>query len=239
MGPSFSFPPKSVFDRFGAPLPGGTHSALDPPCRLRDGYRMTDRPSMFHEHHRALQDHFDGRRVADALEKHRRLAEFGEDQRALIEGSSFFFLATAHGGSVDCSFKGGPEGFVRVTGPTELEWPHFDGNSMYRSMGNIAGTPRVGLLFIRFDGSSYRLRVNGEAKIMDDHPRLGDYPGAKVVVRLTADEIFPNCPRYIPDLAHDTASEFLPQTDKPLPRPAWKERDYIRDILPDGDPHKE
>ena len=135
---------------------------------------MTD--SMFHDGHRALQDRFDGRRVADALEKHRRLSEFGEDQRKLIAESSFFFLATAHGQSVDCSFKGGPAGFVRVTGPASLEWPDFDGNSMYRSLGNIAASPNVGLLFIRFDGSSYRLRVNGVAELTYDHPRLADYP---------------------------------------------------------------
>ena len=195
--------------------------------------------SMFHDGHRAMQDRFDGRRVADALETHRRLAAFGQEQRELIETSSFFFLATAHGDSVDCSFKGGPEGFVRVTGPTTLEWPDFDGNSMYRSLGNILKSGRAGLLFIRFDGSSYRLRVNGAARIVDDHPRLADYPGAKAMVDLEADEIFPNCPRYIPDLASDMASEYLPQTDKPLAKPAWKDRDYIRDILPEADPHKE
>lgn len=195
--------------------------------------------SMFHDGQRALQDRFDGRRVADALEKHRRLAELGEEQRALIEESAFFFLATAHGQSVDCSFKGGPPGFVRVTGPTTLEWPDFDGNSMYRSLGNIAASPNVGLLFIRFDGSSYRLRVNGPAHLIYDHPRLGDYPGAKLMVRLEAREIFPNCPRYIPDLANDTPSDFLPQTGKPVPRPAWKERDYIAPILPAGDPHRD
>lgn len=230
--------PKSVFDRFGAPTRVAGVGALDRTARVRDGRGMTDRPSMFHEHHRALQDRFDGRRVADALETHRRLAELGEDQKALIEGSEFFFLATAHAGSVDCSFKGGAKGFVRVTGPTALEWPDFDGNSMYRSLGNIVGTARVGLLFIRFDGTSHRLRVNGAARLVEDHPRLADYPGAKVMVALEADEIFPNCPRYIPDLASGAASGYLPQTDQPLPRPAWKDRDYIRDILPDGDPHK-
>ena len=198
---------------------------------------MTD--SMFHEGHRALQDHFDGRRVADALEKHRRLAELGPEQRELIEDSAFFFLATAHGGSVDCSFKGGPPGFVRVTGPTTLEWPDFDGNSMYRSVGNIAESPNVGLLFIRFDGSSHRLRVNGPARLDFDDPALARWPGAKVMVRLEAREIFPNCPRYIPDLASDKPSEFLPQTGKPVPKPPWKDRDYIREILPGGDPHKE
>ena len=199
---------------------------------------MTDKPSMFHDQHRVLQDRFDGRRVADALETHRRLADFGPEQRELIERAEFFFLATAHAGSVDCSFKGGPAGFVRITGPTTLEWPDFDGNSMYRSLGNILGTSRVGLLFMRFDGTSHRLRVNGAVQIVDAHPGLKAYPGAKVMLRLEADEIFPNCPRYIPDLTNDTASEFLPQTDQPLPRPVWKGRDYIRDILPEDDPHR-
>ena len=200
---------------------------------------MAPRETMFHAGHRALQDRFDGRRVADALETHRRLDSLGPEQVELIESAAFFFLATAHGGSVDCSFKGGAPGFVRVTGPTALEWPDFDGNSMYRSLGNIAESPSVGLLFIRMDGTSHRLRVNGRATLDFDAPELARWPGAKVMVRLSAHEIFPNCPRYIPDLASDTASAFLPQTDKPLAKPPWKDRDYIREILPEADPHKE
>ncbi len=200
---------------------------------------MSKPPTMFHHGHRALQDRFDGRRVADALEKHRRLTEFGEEQRAFIESTPFFFLATSHDASVDCSFKGGPPGFVRVTGPTALEWPDFDGNSMYRSLGNMAESPSVGLLFIRMDASTYRLRVNGTVCLDFDDPALVKWPGAKVMVKLTAREIFPNCPRYIPDLASDTMSAYLPQTGKPLPKPEWKDRTYVRDILPDADPHKE
>ncbi|MEM6624561.1 MAG: pyridoxamine 5'-phosphate oxidase family protein [Pseudomonadota bacterium] len=199
---------------------------------------MTERDSMYHDHHRALQDQFDGRRVADALEKYRRLAVFGPEQVDMIESSAFFFLATAHGDSVDCSFKGGPAGFVRVTGPTTLEWPDFDGNSMYRSLGNMRGSGRAGLLFIRFDGSSYRLRVNGRAKLQVEHARLADYPGAKLMIHLEADEIFPNCPRYIPDLAAGTPSEYLPERGVPVPKPVWKDRDYIKSLLPDDDPHR-
>jgi predicted pyridoxine 5'-phosphate oxidase superfamily flavin-nucleotide-binding protein len=193
--------------------------------------------SMFHDGHRALQDRFDGRRVADALEKHRRLAAFGPEHVALIEGAAFFFLATAHGGSVDCSFKGGPPGFVRVTGPTNLEWPDFDGNSMYRSLGNILKSPNVGLLFMRFGGGHDRLRVNGRAEIDEDHPGLAGWPGAKAMVRLAAREIFPNCPRYIPDLESGQGSGYWPGAGGPGAKPAWKERDYIRPILPGRDPH--
>jgi len=62
---------------------------------------------------------------------------------------------------------------------------------------------------------------------------------AKAMVRLAATEIFPNCPRYIPDLAGARTSEYLPQKDRPLAKPAWKDRDYLRGILPAGDPHRE
>lgn len=194
--------------------------------------------SMFHEGHRELQDRHDGRRVADALETHRRLSELGDKQREFIEGAGFFFLATAHGDSVDCSFKGGPVGFVKVTGPTTLEWPDFDGNSMYRSLGNILKSGRAGLLFIRMDGAQERLRVNGAAEVMNDHPRLADYPGAKMMIRLTAQEIFPNCPRYIPNLEGAAASEFLPAKGEPLKMPYWKNFPFIRGILSKSDPHK-
>ena len=167
------------------------------------------------------------------------MSAFGEEQRALIEGSEFFFLATAHEGSVDCSFKGGPAGFVQVTGPVTLEWPDFDGNSMYRSLGTILKSGRAGLLFVRFDGSSYRLRVNGTATLIYDHPRLADYPAAKAMIRVDAHEIFPNCPRYIPDLSANQPSEYLPKAGEPVPKPVWKDRDYIRPLLATTDPHKD
>ena len=193
---------------------------------------------MFHEGHRALQDRFDGRRVADALETHRRLKEFGDSETRFIESAAFFFLATAHGDSVDCSFKGGAPGFVTVTEPTTLEWPDLDGNSMYRSLGNMLKSGRAGLLFIKLDGKPRRLRVNGTVEILYDHPRLSEVPGAKMIVRLQAQEIFPNCPRYIPDLAAASPSEFLPEQGKPLKKPYWKDFPFIRGLLGKTDPHK-
>lgn len=157
---------------------------------------------------------------------------------ALIEGAAFFFLATAHGGSVDCSVKGGPPGFVRVTGPDTLEWPDFDGNSMYRSLGNILGSADVGMLFLTFDGRSTKLRVNGRAEVLFDHSRLADFAGAKAMVRVSAREIFPNCPRGLPKMDQIAPSPWWPDAGR-VPMPDWKGRDYIRPILPDGDPHKE
>jgi predicted pyridoxine 5'-phosphate oxidase superfamily flavin-nucleotide-binding protein len=45
-----------------------------------------------------------------------------------------FFIATADAsGHPDCSFKGGAPGFVRVAGPSEIAFPDYDGNGMFKS----------------------------------------------------------------------------------------------------------
>ena len=71
-----------------------------------------------------------------------------EADRELIENSIYFFLATADAdGRPDCSYKGGAPGFVRITGPDDLAFPDYDGNGMFKSLGNMAINPNVGLLF--------------------------------------------------------------------------------------------
>src|SRR4029450_7118752 len=117
--------------------------------------------SIYHEGHRELQDRYEGRAVADRLEQHRMHRTFTDADREFIETSRFFFLATAWGDSVDCSMKGGLPGFVRVTAPNEIAWPDYDGNRMYRSLGNLIKNPAVGLLFVKFDAESKLLRITG------------------------------------------------------------------------------
>ena len=190
---------------------------------------------MFHEGNRELQDRFDGRRLADSLERNRRHATFTEADRAFIGSAPFFFLATAHGETVDCSFKGGMPGFVRVTGENTLAFPDYDGNSMYKSLGNILRGGNVGLLFIRFDGSGERMRINGQASLDEDPERLSSFEGAKMIVDVTARHIFPNCPRYIPAMDGVDISPHVPRAGHEPPDPAWKFRDYARDHLPEVD----
>lgn len=196
---------------------------------------MTQIPdSMYHDGHRILQDKYDGRRMADTLEKHRRFSEFRDQDINFIEKCEFFFLATAHGKSVDCSFRGGAPGFVRVTGPTTIEWSDYDGNSMYRSLGNALKSPRVGLLFIEFGAQPKRLRVNGDCTLIEKPTP----DGHKMTVQVNADEIFPNCPRYIPDLVKAAASPFIPDEAGESSKPDWKNAEHLRDALPDDDPHR-
>ena len=132
-----------------------------------------DRAPFYHDGMRELQDRFDGRRVADGLEKHRLHFEFWEQDRKLIEEARFFFIATSYRDNVDCSMRSGDPGFVRITGPDTLEYPEYDGNNMYRTLGNIHRNPNVGLLFVRFDGKTFRSRIRGKATIHDDAETLG------------------------------------------------------------------
>ena len=188
--------------------------------------------SFYHAGSSELQERFDGTRLAKRIEEIRVHHQFWPDEIDQINGAHFFFLATAYGDNVDCSYKGGEAGFVRVAGPGTLEWPDYDGNSMYRSLGNIKLNPNVGLLFVPFDSVSPRLRINGKASMVFDPDVVAAYPGAKLIVRVECSFIYKNCNRYIPKMEFLEPSVFSPKGGYRPPEPEWKSRDYARDVLP-------
>src|SRR5450631_10672 len=143
----------------------------------------------YHPGMRQLQDRFDTRRLADRLDERLGRSAFTADDRAFIESRSLFFLATADAqGCPDCSYKGGDPGFVRVTADNELAFPSYDGNGMFRSLGNVLVNPAVALLFVDFEKPN-RLRVNGRASIAEGDELLADFAGAQFVVRVRAERI--------------------------------------------------
>lgn len=191
---------------------------------------------VYHEGMRRLQDRFDTRRLADRLDEKLGRTEFTAEDREFIESRRLFFLATADSeGQPDCSYKGGEPGFVRVTGPGELAFPSYDGNGMFRSLGNVLVNPAVALLFIDFERPN-RLRVNGRASITDDDPLLSEFEGAQMVVRVRATRIFPNCPRYIHRMNMVEASPYVPREGYTPPVPKWKRFEAFCDVLPKNDP---
>jgi predicted pyridoxine 5'-phosphate oxidase superfamily flavin-nucleotide-binding protein len=184
----------------------------------------------YHRGHRALQDRFDTRRLADRLEQVTMHETFTADDRAVIEAAPMFFLATADAeGWPDCSYKGGRPGFVRVLDERTLAWGDYDGNGQFRSLGNVLVNPRVGMLFVDFQTQD-RMRVNGSAVIGDADPTL--FPGAQLVVRVTADKIFPNCPRYIHKMELKELSVYAPAEGHDPPEPDWKRAPQFCDALP-------
>ena len=62
-----------------------------------------------------------------------------------------------------------------------------------------------------FDGTAARLRINGRAEIDDSPESLAGLPGAKRLIRVTVDHIFPNCPRYIPEMTLVEPSVYSPR----------------------------
>jgi uncharacterized protein len=187
--------------------------------------------AFYHEGHRQLQDAFASRRLADRLEAVTLHQVFTDVDRDFIESAAFFLLATADSkGQPDCSFKGGMPGFVRVTGKDELAFSDYDGNGMFRSLGNIRVNPSVGPLFIAMGDQPRRLRANGTARIVRNDPQAASFTGAQMLVRVKVRAIFPNCPRYIP--GPDGRSTFTPRPGVVPPEPAWKGWDALREVVP-------
>jgi hypothetical protein len=187
---------------------------------------------MYHEGSRRLQDRFDTRRIADRLEQVTLHDAFTEDDRAFIEGCGMLFLATVDAeGSPDCSYKGGMPGFTRVLDERTLAFPDYDGNGMFRSLGNILLRPPVALLFIDFEHPN-RMRVHGTATVSHDDPLLTLYPGAQLIVRVAVTRIFPNCPRYIHPMQLVNHSVYAPRQGHAPPEPDWKRMPIFQDALP-------
>jgi uncharacterized protein len=187
---------------------------------------------MYHDGNRQLQDRFASRRIADKLEEKLTRTAFTADDKAFIESAAYFFIATADAeGRPDCSFKGGMPGFVRVIDPSELAFPDFDGNGMFKSLGNLLVNPNVGLLFIALHDKPKRLRVNGSAQINYDDPLLNQTVGAQLIVRVAVRAIFPNCPRYVPTMQMMGPSIYTPQPKVDPPEPAWKTFNDFKDCV--------
>jgi predicted pyridoxine 5'-phosphate oxidase superfamily flavin-nucleotide-binding protein len=189
----------------------------------------------YHDGSRRLQDQFETRALADRLVERVVRDRLSDDDRAFVERASMFFLATADAdGHPDCSYKGGDPGFVRVVAPDCVVFPSYDGNGMFRSVGNLVVNPYVGMLFIDFE-SPRRLRINGEARVHVEHEGLGTFPGADALVEVAVRAVFPNCPRYIHRLERREASPYVPRAGRETPRPAWKDMAAFRDVLPPRD----
>jgi len=184
----------------------------------------------FHRGEREVQQRFDSVRLADKLSEVAIHDVITDNDRSFIEARDMFFLASGDAdGNLDCSYKGGDPGFVRVLDEHTVAFPNYDGNGMFMSAGNILEHNSVGMLFIDWE-SQWRMRLNGEASIDFDDPLLPEFPGAQFIVRVAAREVFPNCPRYIHKMQLVERSVFVPRAACDTPDPDWK--DHFEDALP-------
>ena len=185
---------------------------------------------------RKLQDRFDTRNLADAELAVIVHDELSESDRGFISAAEMFWLASVDDkGSPTVSYKGGAPGFVNIIDGRTLVFPNYDGNGMYFSMGNIATSSDIGMLFMAFDKPA-RLRVRGRATLTDDKTMVGRFPGAQFAVKVDITALITNCPRYIPKMQRIEGSRYVPDsTTGAQPIPGWKRIDAIQPVLPRRD----
>lgn len=193
----------------------------------------SDAPELYGPGARRLQDTFDSRRLADRLVEITVSDTIDERTRRFFEAASYFYLATVDAdGFPDVSYKGGRPGFVRVVDDTTIQFPSYDGNGMFRSLGNIADTARIGMLFIRQDDRPARVRVHGTARVVTGAEVVASFPGAEAVVEVSVGRTFVNCPRYVHDLASGELSPYAPAAGYQPPEPEWKQWPQFADVVP-------
>lgn len=186
---------------------------------------------LYDPRHRALQDEFGTRAMADRIEELACRTEFDDDAKGFIEAVDMFFLSTVDArGRPTVSYKGGDPGFVRVLDGTTLVFPSYDGNGMFYSAGNIVQNAEVGLLFISFE-KPHRIRVQGRATISRDDPMMSSYVEADFIVRVRLSELWQNCPRYIHRYQRVDRSRYVPRADCETPLAEWKRIDLVQDVL--------
>lgn len=190
---------------------------------------------LYSDRHRALQDHFETRPLADRIEESIVSDRLSEQTQAFIAARDMFFLSTIdHLGRPTVSYKGGDPGFLRVLDDRQLAFPSYDGNGMYLSLGNIAGNPQVGLLLIDFE-NPLRVRIQGTASIEIEDPLRAEYPEAELIVRIAVTQTWINCPRYIHRYRKEAPSRYVPRGECETPYAEWKRIDFLQDVLPARD----
>jgi uncharacterized protein len=187
--------------------------------------------AFYTEQQRKLQEQFDSRRLADAVEKAIVTDELDDRHTPFIASRDYFFLSTVNAaGEPTVSHKGGDVGTVKVIDSKTLAFPAYDGNGMMLSLGNISDTKKIGLLFIDFETPN-RIRVQATASLYTEDPLLASYPGAFMIVRAHIDKVFLNCARYIHPHKRLHTSKFVPTEDGSQPFPAWKRIDGLQESL--------
>ena len=80
------------------------------------------------------------------------------------------------------------------------------------------------------------MRVEGIASVSLDEELVTTWPEAQFVVRVRAQRVFPNCPRYIHRMALVERSAYVPRAGQPTPVAEWKRGPLAEGVLPAGDP---
>ncbi len=118
---------------------------------------------------------------------------------------SFYLGTVSSDGWPYIQHRGGPPGFLHVTGPSSLAFADLKGNRQLLSVGNVSSNDRVSLFLMDYPQRT-RLKILGRARIVDarEQPALADSL-ANTAERKNVERLFLinvvsydwNCPQHI------------------------------------------
>ena len=97
----------------------------------------------------------------------KEIDHINDHYKQFIEASPFLIMATYGEKGMDCSPRGDPSGFVRVTNQNQLLIPDRKGNNRLDSLRNIISNHQIGLIFL-IPNVGESIRVSGTAEIVVD-----------------------------------------------------------------------
>lgn len=133
--------------------------------------------------------------------------EITPDLVAFLAVQRSIFLGTSNAeGQPYVQHRGGPPGFLKVLDKKTIAFADFKGNKQFISQGNLAENPRAFLFLIDYL-QQMRIKIWGQAKIVEDRPELLDklMPQRSTyralpeqVLLFTVNAWDRNCPAHIP-----------------------------------------
>ncbi len=122
----------------------------------------------------------------------------------LAEANSLYFATASADGQPYIQHRGGPKGFIRVLDNNTLAFADYSGNRQYITQGNLSENPKAHLFLMDY-AHRRRIKIWGEARIVDDDPALLQSlmpqgykarPEQVILLRISAWDT--NCPQHIP-----------------------------------------
>ena len=131
--------------------------------------------------------------------------EIDDKLAAFLADTNSFFLATASAdGQPYIQHRGGPKGFIKILDKTTIAFADYAGNRQYITQGNLSENPRAHIFILDY-AHRRRVKIWGEARVVDDDPALLDSlmpkgyrarPEQVVIFKIAAWDT--NCPQHIP-----------------------------------------
>jgi predicted pyridoxine 5'-phosphate oxidase superfamily flavin-nucleotide-binding protein len=131
----------------------------------------------FTESVKAQQEKYGTRTAYSRMEKGGKFRnQITWQEKKHIENRDGFYLSSVgENGWPYMQFRGGPNGFLKVTDDNTLAFADFRGNGQYISTGNFNDNNKT-MLFLMDYPNKRRLKIWAEAEVLDpaDHPELAE-----------------------------------------------------------------